>query len=143
MPYQPCLDVRLCTTPLSAQECIDAVAADECGALAVFLGTVRNHTQEKTVVRLEYEAYEPMALSTMRSIAEEVRARWKAYGVAIHHRIGTLHVGEVAVVVAVSTPHRQASFEACQYAIDTLKRIVPIWKKEIFTDGEVWVMPTP
>lgn len=122
---------------------MDAVAAPACGAVDVFVGNVRNTTNGKPVERLEYEAYEPMALKEMRRIADDVQARWEGALVAIHHRMGILRVGEAAVVIAVATPHRAASFEACKYAIDTLKQTVPIWKKEVFADGEVWVMPTP
>jgi molybdopterin synthase catalytic subunit len=109
----------------------------------VFIGTVRDNTQGKTVLRLDFEAYAPMAISEMQKIADQVKARWPAEKVAFHHRVGTLELGEIAVIIAVSTPHRKASFEACQYAIDTLKETVPIWKKEIFEDGEVWVAAHP
>lgn len=95
------------------------------------------------MVRLEFEAYAPMAISEMRKIAEQVERQWSARHVAIHHRIGVLNIGEIAVLIAVATPHRAASFAACQYAIDTLKETVPIWKKEIFTDGEIWVAAHP
>jgi molybdopterin synthase catalytic subunit len=84
-----------------------------------------------------------MAVSEMRKIAETVQARWQAEKVLIHHRTGSLDIGEIAVIISVSTPHRKAAFEACQYAIDTLKETVPIWKKEIFADGEVWVAAHP
>ncbi|MEL6718668.1 MAG: molybdenum cofactor biosynthesis protein MoaE, partial [Bacteroidota bacterium] len=90
-----------------------------------------------------FEAYEPMAVSEMRKIAEQAAHRWEARNISIHHRVGTLQVGEIAVIIAVATPHRKAAFEACQFAIDTLKETVPIWKKEIFEDGEVWVAAHP
>jgi molybdopterin synthase catalytic subunit len=135
--------ILLSAEPLSVQACLDAVAAPECGAVDVFIGNVRNTTHSKLVERLEYEAYEPMAVKEMWRIAENVQALWTGARVAIHHRTGVLRVGESAVVIAVATPHRVASFEACKYAIDTLKQTVPIWKKEVFADGEVWVMPTP
>ncbi|HQU58915.1 MAG: molybdenum cofactor biosynthesis protein MoaE [Phaeodactylibacter sp.] len=137
------IDIQLLHTPLLPQNCIDFVASPSAGGIDVFIGTVRNHTQEKSVVRLEFEAYEPMAVSEMRKIAEQVKQRWPAEKVSFHHRIGVLEPGEIAVIIAVSTPHRQASFEACQYAIDTLKQTVPIWKKEIFEDGAVWVAAHP
>ena len=95
------------------------------------------------MVRLEFEAYEPMAISEMRKIAEQILEKWPAKKVSFHHRIGNLEIGEVAVIIAVSCPHRRESFAACQYAIDTLKQTVPIWKKEIFEDGEVWVAAHP
>ncbi|MCB0565922.1 MAG: molybdenum cofactor biosynthesis protein MoaE [Phaeodactylibacter sp.] len=137
------IDIQLLHAPLQPQLCIDFVSSKSAGGIDVFIGTVRNHTRGKPVVRLEFEAYEPMAVSEMRKIAEQVKARWPAEKVAFHHRVGTLHPGEIAVIIAVATPHRKASFEACQYAIDTLKETVPIWKKEIFEDGEVWVAAHP
>ena len=137
------IDIQLLPTRLQPQLCIDFVSSESAGGIDVFIGTVRNQTRGKPVVRLEFEAYEPMAVSEMRKIAEQVKARWPAEKVAFHHRVGVLNPGEIAVIIAVSTPHRKASFEACQYAIDTLKETVPIWKKEIFEDGEVWVAAHP
>lgn len=137
------IDVQLKEKPLDPQDCVDFVTSDQAGGTAVFIGTVRDNTGGKKVVRLEFEAYAPMAISEMRKIAEAAAARWKAEKMAIHHRVGVLEIGAIAVVIAVSTPHRRAAFEACQYAIDTLKETVPIWKKEIFQDGEVWVAAHP
>jgi len=137
------IDIQLLDTPLSPQACLHSVASDEAGGTVLFDGTVRNNTKGRAVVRLEFEAYAPMAISEMRKIAEEVERRWEARHVAIHHRIGTLDIGGIAVLIAVATPHRKAAFEACQYAIDTLKDTVPIWKKEIFADGEIWVAAHP
>ena len=137
------IDIQLLHTPLQPQQCINFVTSESAGGIDVFIGTVRNQTKGKRVVRLEFEAYEPMAISEMRKIAEQVKGRWPAEKVAFHHRVGVLNPGEIAVIIAVSTPHRKASFEACQYAIDTLKETVPIWKKEIFEDGEVWVAAHP
>ncbi|MCI5081940.1 MAG: molybdenum cofactor biosynthesis protein MoaE, partial [Saprospiraceae bacterium] len=115
----------------------------EAGGIDIFVGTVRNQTKGKKVLRLEFEAYAPMAISEMKKIAERAQQKWPVKRIAIHHRIGTLQIGEIAVIIAVATPHRKASFEACQFAIDTLKETVPIWKKEIFEDGEVWVAAHP
>jgi molybdopterin synthase catalytic subunit len=99
-------------------------------------GTVRNQTQGKPVVSLEYQAYEPMALTIFRSIAAEIRQRWQGTNkIVIHHRIGHLLIGEISVLVAVGCPHRAEAFEACRYAIDTLKHNAPIWKKEHYQDG--------
>lgn len=137
------MDIQLLETPLQAQACIDFVASPSAGGTSVFIGAVRNQTKGKPVLRLEFEAYAPMAISEMRKIAAEAMAKWPVEKIAFHHRTGVLEPGEIAVVIAVSTPHRQASFEACQYAIDTLKQTVPIWKKEIFEDGEVWVAAHP
>jgi molybdopterin synthase catalytic subunit len=137
------IDILLSEAPLQPQKGIDFVQSPDAGAIDVFIGTVRSQTKGKSVVRLEFEAYEPMAASEMRKIAEQAQKRWPVKKVAFHHRTGSLQIGEIAVVIAVSTPHRKASFEACQYAIDTLKQTVPIWKKEFFEDGAVWVAAHP
>ncbi len=115
------------------------VAGPDRGGLVTFTGTVRDHTGPHGVVRLEYEAYESMAMRVLEQIADEVAERFPAARVAIHHRLGVLEIGEAAVVIAVSTAHRAAAFEACAYTIERLKADVPIFKKEIRTDGSVWV----
>jgi MoaE-MoaD fusion protein len=122
----------------------DAIAAlvDDAGAggLVIFSGVVRNQTDGRPVKFLEYEAHAPMASAKMREIGAAVRARWPGVRrVAMQHRIGRLEIGECSVLIAVSAAHRGEAFEACRYAIDTLKRTVPVWKKEHFEDGEVWV----
>jgi len=137
------IDIKVSAHPLSSQHCETFVSDHQAGGTALFIGTVRNQTQGKKVIRLAFEAYEPMARKEMQKIAGQVQRRWQALHVAIHHRVGVLDVGEVPVIIAVSAPHRKAAFEACQYAIDTLKETVPIWKKEIFEDGEVWVAAHP
>ncbi|MEQ9230937.1 MAG: molybdenum cofactor biosynthesis protein MoaE [Cyclobacteriaceae bacterium] len=137
------VDILLSSDALSEQTCQDAVKDDAAGGTVVFVGTVRNQTKGKPVVRLEFEAYAPMAEKEMLKIADQITEKWDALHVAIHHRVAVLKIGEVPVVIAVSTPHRKAAFEACQYAIDTLKETVPIWKKEVFEDGEVWVASHP
>jgi molybdopterin synthase catalytic subunit len=136
-------DIRLQDFDLEVQACIDLVSGPEIGGISVFVGTVRNQTKGKRVLRLDFEAYEPMALSEMRKIAETAISRFSVDKIAIHHRTGRLEIGEIPVVIAVGAPHRGAAFEACQYAIDTLKETVPIWKKEYFEDGEVWVAAHP
>jgi molybdopterin synthase catalytic subunit len=110
----------------------------ESGGIDVFIGTVRNATKGKKVIKLEFEAYEPMAIAEMKKIAEQAFDKWQVQKVLIHHRTGVLEVGEVPVVIAVSAAHRAAAFDACRHIIDTLKQTVPIWKKEIFEDGEDW-----
>ncbi|SHM15767.1 molybdopterin synthase catalytic subunit [Mucilaginibacter sp. OK098] len=115
----------------------------ESGGIDVFIGTVRNATKGKKVIKLEFEAYEPMAIAEMEKIAKQAFEKWPVQRVLIHHRTGVLEVGEVPVVIAVSAAHRAAAFDACRYIIDTLKQTVPIWKKEIFEDGEVWVAAHP
>ena len=137
------IDIKLTDEPLQVQECVDFVASHSAGAIDVFIGTVRNKTRGKAVLHLEFEAYQPMAISEMRKIAEKAQKQWPVEKIAFHHRVGHLGLGEIAVIIAISTPHRKASFEACQFAIDTLKQTVPIWKKEIFEDGEVWVAAHP
>lgn len=122
---------------------IDFVQTDGAGAIDVFIGTVRNKTSEKKVVRLEYEVYDKMALKQIESIVNQAYTQWTILKYAVVHRKGVLAIGEIAVVVAVATPHRQAAFEACKYIIDTIKENVPIWKKEIYEDGEVWVSAHP
>jgi molybdopterin synthase catalytic subunit len=137
------IDIQLLHTPLSEQECLDFVRTDDTGGIVVFVGTVRNQTKGKAVIRLDFEAYEPMAVSEMRKIAEKAIEKFSLKKIAVHHRVGTLAIGEVPVVIAVSSAHRKAAFDACEFVIDTLKETVPIWKKEIFNDGEVWVSATP
>jgi molybdopterin synthase catalytic subunit len=111
------------------------------GGINCFVGTVRDKTQNKTVTQLHYEAYTPMALKEMQKLADTAAERWPIIKCAIVHRVGTLALGKTAVVIAVSCPHRAAAFEACQWLIDNLKVTVPIWKKEYFLDGEIWVTP--
>jgi molybdopterin synthase catalytic subunit len=137
------IDIKISNEALDIQSCIDWVMSPECGGIDVFIGTVRNATKGKKVIRLEFEAYEPMAVSEMKKIAEQAMAKWPVKDIAIHHRVGVLEIGEVPVVIAVSAAHRDAAFDACRYAIDTLKQTVPIWKKEFFEDGEVWVGAHP
>lgn len=115
----------------------------QCGGINVFIGTVRNETKGKKVLRLEFEAYEAMAIREMNKIAEDIFTKWPVLKLLIHHRTGILQVGELPVVIAVAAAHRNAAFDACKYAIDTLKQTVPIWKKEVFEDGEVWVAAHP
>ena len=115
----------------------------ESGGIDVFIGTVRNTTKGKKVIKLEFEAYEPMAIAEMEKIAKQAFEKWPVQKVLIHHRTGVLEVGDVPVVIAVSAAHRAAAFDTCRYIIDTLKQTVPIWKKEIFEDGEIWVAAHP
>ena len=128
---------------LDTQAIIKSVEVSEGGAVNVFIGTVRNTTKGKQVLKLEFEAYEPMASMELSKIVVQAKQKWPLLKVVVHHRVGILEIGEVPVVIAISTPHRTAGFEACQYIIDTLKQTVPIWKKEYFDDGEVWVSANP
>ncbi len=128
---------------LGVSEVIAAVESEGRGGIAVFLGCVRDHGQLQNVQRLEYEAYEPMAVAVLTAIADEIEREWPGAGVAIHHRTGTLSTGETAVVVAAGAPHRDAAFAACRAAIERLKQRAPIWKKEISADGSEWVGQGP
>jgi molybdopterin synthase catalytic subunit len=125
------------------REPIDAAAlqavSPEDGALCLFLGVVRNENAGRRVLRLEYEAFEEMALVQMTEIEDAVRRRWPITRVSLVHRLGPLAIGEASVAVAVASPHRAEAFEACRWAIDTLKAKVPIWKKEFYADGAVWL----
>jgi molybdopterin synthase catalytic subunit len=114
------------------------VAAPDCGAVATFTGTVRDTFAGRPVVRLEYEAYGPMALQALREIGDDLRSRHELGRIAIVHRTGALEVGEVSVAIAVSAPHRRAALDACDEAIERLKAILPVWKKEVFEGGEEW-----
>jgi molybdopterin synthase catalytic subunit len=126
--------------PLDVSRLADLVRQDESGAVAVFSGVARNHSEGRSVIALEYDAYPEMAARKLREVADEVRSRRPVTGIAIHHRIGRLAIGEASLVVAVSAAHRREAFEACQLAVDRVKQTVPIWKKEIWEDGEgAWV----
>lgn len=131
--------VEVTTEPLSADHYQQRVVAPTCGAVALFVGVVREFTGEKRTLSLKYEAYGEMAEREMTKIAREIQERWPGARVAIGHRIGELGIGEASVIVAVATPHRAAAFEAARFGIDTIKERVPIWKKEVWDDGETWV----
>lgn len=128
--------------PLSVRDAVDFVGDDTAGAIDVFIGTTRRFTAGRETVRLSYEAYEEMAVAEMKRLAVECSAAWDVARIAIHHRTGVVGVGEASVVIAVSSAHRDAAFEACRFLIDRLKVDVPIWKRESFLDGtEEWVRP--
>ncbi len=133
---------RITPEPLDALELMQAVSSDAAGAVALFAGVVRNENLGRRVEFLEYDAYPPMAERKMREIADEVRAKWPVTGVAMAHRTGRLQIGDASVIIAVSSPHRADAIEACHYAIDRLKVIVPVWKKEVFEGGEEWLEGT-
>lgn len=131
---------QVVASPLSADAVAAAVDDPGAGGIVVFSGVVRNETSGRPVKYLEYEAYAPMAEAKMREIGDTLHARWpEVKRVVMLHRVGRLEIGESSVLIAVSAAHRGDAFEACRYAIDTLKRTVPVWKKEHFEDGEVWV----
>ena len=129
--------VRLTRAPIDLGALVGATAAD--GAVCLFVGVVRNENEGRRVRYLEYEAYEDMALPLMEQIASEAGARWRVTDVRLVHRLGRLEIGEPSVAVAVASPHRAEAFAACRYVIDTVKATVPIWKKEFYEDGAVWL----
>ena len=137
------IDILITEKPLEQNHGFDFVSDDSCGGICVFVGTVRNHTKNKEVLRLDFSAYTPMAVKEMKKIAEKCLENYDIFKVAIHHAIGDLAIGDIPVVIAVSASHRGEAFSACQFAIDRLKETVPIWKKEYFHDGEVWVNSHP
>jgi molybdopterin synthase catalytic subunit/molybdopterin converting factor small subunit len=125
--------------PLSLERVVDEVRDEQAGAIATFTGTTRIQSRGHTVTHLDYEAYEGMAERVMAEIAEGLQARYELSAVAIHHRVGRVGIGETSVVIAVSAPHRQDALAACKDAIDELKEHVPLWKKEVYSDGEEWI----
>jgi molybdopterin synthase catalytic subunit len=129
---------HLVREPIDTAALTRHVRAPEDGATVTFDGFVRNQSHNRPTLYLDYEAYESMALSKMREIGAQLHEKYRIHRVAMVHRLGRLQIGETSVFIAVSAPHRAAAFDACRFAIDTLKRTVPIWKKEYFEDGAVW-----
>jgi molybdopterin converting factor subunit 1 len=135
--------VALVVEPIASARLVEAVKQGEDGAVVVFDGIVRNHTRGRRTLYLVYEGYEQMALDQMRKLASEARERFAVRDVLLVHRLGQLAVGETSVLIAVASAHRAQAFDACRWLIDTLKTTVPIWKKEFFEDGAVWVAGEP
>ena len=131
--------ILLTRKPLDPQALTATVHSDANGGIVTFLGTTRNETGGRHVLYLEYEAYEGMADKMLARIAQEISKRWGITDISIAHRFGRLEIGDVSLVVAVASPHRAEAFAACQYVVDRIKQDVPIWKKEVFADGAVWV----
>jgi molybdopterin synthase catalytic subunit len=125
--------------PLDASRIAALVAAPDCGAVATFVGLVRDHNAGRRVLWLDYEAYGPLARSTFERIGTEAAARWPSAVLAIHHRTGRVEIGEASVVIAAASPHRADAFAACRYAIERVKQIAPVWKHEHFEGGDVWI----
>ncbi|WP_286485972.1 molybdenum cofactor biosynthesis protein MoaE [Chryseobacterium indologenes] len=137
------MDIRITEDTLNITECL-ALAQDlKSGGIATFIGTVRNVTRNKPVIRLEYECYQSMAAKEIKKIADQAMFQFSVRNIVVHHRTGILFPGDAAVIIVVSDGHRDAVFDACRYIIDTIKKTVPIWKKEIFEDGEEWVSAHP
>lgn len=133
---------RVTPQPLNVEESIKAVSHPSTGAVVVFLGVVRGHNLGRRVIQLHYEAYSEMAQKVMEELAQEAQERFALKDVAILHRIGTLQVGDISLVVAVSSPHRKEAFRAGEWLVDCLKERLPIWKKEVFEGGEEWIEGT-
>ncbi len=131
--------IEIVTKSIELQRVIESVSRPSAGAVDVFIGTTRNCADGKEVLSLEYEAYEPMAKKILAEIASEARSRWDLVEVSIVHRIGRVEVGQASIAIAVSSAHRSQAFEACRFIIDTIKKSVPIWKREFYSDGERWV----
>ncbi len=141
MSVQPAAVVRtvLDVAPLVALVSAAEPAAPGVGAVATFVGLVRDQNVGRRVLYLDYEAYEPMAVKALERIRDETAGRWPDVRLAIHHRIGRLHIGEASVAIAAGSPHRAEAFAACRYAIERIKQIAPIWKHEYFEGGDVWI----
>ncbi|WP_430928546.1 molybdenum cofactor biosynthesis protein MoaE [Polaribacter marinivivus] len=135
--------IKISSQKLDVKECYSFVEDDTCGGITAFIGTVRNDTAGKEVLQLDFSTYKPMAIKEMQKIADKALEKFDIKKIAIHHAEGMLQIGDIPVIITVSAKHRKAAFLACEFAIDTLKETVPIWKKEYFSDGEVWVNAHP
>jgi molybdopterin synthase catalytic subunit len=143
LPYETCGQTTLTRAAIDAQGLIAAAKHEEDGAVVVFDGIVRNNTRGRRTLYLDYEAYEEMAAKQMDELAGEARTRFGVRHVTLVHRLGRLQVGETSVLIVVASAHRGQAFDACRWLIDTLKKTVPIWKKETFEDGTVWAAGEP
>jgi len=135
--------IKITKEKLDLQECYNFVEDDSCGGISAFVGTVRNDTEGKEVKQLDFSTYKPMAIKEIQKIADATLEKFDIKKIAIHHAEGMLQIKDIPVIITVSSKHRKAAFLACEFAIDTLKETVPIWKKEYFSDGEVWVNAHP
>lgn len=135
--------IKITSEKLNLNECYDFVTDDSCGGISAFIGTVRNSTKNKEVIQLDFSTYKPMAIKEMQKIADLALKKFSIKKIAIHHAEGLLQIGDIPVIITASASHRKDAFDACMFAIDTLKETVPIWKKEYFKDGEVWVNAHP
>ncbi|MFC4688126.1 molybdenum cofactor biosynthesis protein MoaE [Epilithonimonas pallida] len=136
-------DIKITENKLDLTDCFTLASDPACGGMASFVGTVRNHTKGKSVTRLEYECYESMAVKEIQKIADKAISLFSVKNIVVHHRTGILFPGDAAVIIVVSDGHRNAVFDACSFIIENIKKTVPIWKKEIFEDGEEWVSAHP
>jgi molybdopterin synthase catalytic subunit len=125
--------------PIELDKLVRFVIDPEAGAVATFIGTTRNNNEGRKVIALDYEGYAEMAEKELRRIGEDAKTKWPIFRMAITHRLGPVQIGEASVIIAVSSAHRDAAFAACRFAIEEIKKTVPIWKKEVFEGGEVWI----
>ena len=130
---------RVTDKPINFQELVDCVSDPEAGAIATFIGTTRNNNQGRKVIALDYEAYAEMAEKELARLGEEAQKKWQICRMAVVHRIGPVQITEPSVIIAVSAAHREAAFAACRFAIEEIKKTVPIWKKEVYEGGEIWI----
>lgn len=137
------IDIQILDIPLDLQTNYDFVVTEACGGINAFVGTVRRWNKNEEVTHLEFECYMPMAIKELQKIAIEAKEQFKAHKISIHHRVGRVGLTEIAVIITVACKHRAASFRACEYIIDQLKKDVPIWKKEFLVDGSYWVNARP
>ena len=135
--------IEITAEPLAPEPFLQHVRRDDSGAVALFLGVVRDNSHGHRVLYLEYDAYPEMAERKLREVAEEAQARWPITDIAIAHRTGRLEIGETSLLVAVSSPHRHDAFAACHHIVNRIKEIVPIWKKEVWEGGEAWIEGDP
>jgi molybdopterin synthase catalytic subunit len=133
------IDIRLVDEAPDVKACTEWLLETECGGIDIFIGKIRSINDGKHVVQISFEAYKPMALKELKHITDHVSEQWKVARILIHHRLGMLRAGDIPVIVGVSASHRAEAFEACRYIIDTLKQNVPIWKKEYYENGSVWI----
>jgi molybdopterin synthase catalytic subunit len=130
---------RVTDKPIDLHELVDCVTDPEAGAIATFIGTTRNNNQGRKVIALDYEAYPEMAERELARLGEEAKKKWQICRMAVVHRIGPVQITEPSVIIAVSAAHREAAFAACRFAIEEIKKTVPIWKKEVYEGGEIWI----
>jgi molybdopterin synthase catalytic subunit len=130
---------RVTDKPINLQELIDFVTDPEAGAVAIFIGTTRNNNEGRKVIALDYEAYPEMAEKQLARLGQEASEKWQICRIAIVHRLGPVQITEPSVIIAVSAAHREAAFAACRFAIEEIKKTVPIWKKEVYEGGEIWI----
>jgi len=131
--------LRVTDKPIDLQELVDWVTDPEAGAITIFIGTTRNNNQGRKVIALDYEAYPEMAEKELARLSDEAKKKWQICRMAIVHRIGPVQITEPSVMIAVSAAHREAAFAACRFAIEEIKKTVPIWKKEVYEGGEIWI----